>query len=120
MESFTPWHPLTADEVEASAPDRPCALQLRVDAGLLDYPEGRSAMALYLHADRSGRDTLRRELSDELEAPGARGLGRLRFRWLEPSDGDPASSRAFLEEQLDRFRRRFGAAPRLQPEGGLP
>jgi hypothetical protein len=110
--AFGPWHPLTADDVAAHAPDEPGAVQLRrADASLVQYPRGRSAMVFYFYAARSVREALRRLFRDELDEPGARGEGALAFRW---SLGGPAT-RSRIEALYERFVDEFGRAPSLHP-----
>jgi hypothetical protein len=97
---FCPWYPLA--DAAAHAPAGEGVLQLRLAAGLVDYPTGKSAMVHYEHAadvctracqlarDLAGRDLL--------------------CRHLEPSDTDPAQFHAKVRAD---FVRRFGAPPAL-------
>ena len=76
-------------------------LQLRVVAGLVDYPRGKSAMVRYVHAKDA------RAAAAALAASGDPGL---LCRHLEAGDGvRPA---AVYAQVHDEFVRRFGATPR--------
>jgi hypothetical protein len=109
VNAFSDWHSLDADGVGA-APDAPGAVQVsRLDKSLVLYPKGKSAMVFYFYAARSCREALRRLFHDELEAPGAKGQGRLAFRFIE---GGEAAQR-HLEGLYEAFVERFGAEPVL-------
>ena len=101
---FCPWYPLAA--AAAHAPAREGVLQLRVAAGLVDYPRGKSAMVHYAHA---------RDVRAEAIALAASCADReLLCRHLEPDDGDRdgADFAAVFARLHAEFARRFGAPPR--------
>ena len=106
--SFSPWRDADAPCAPGELPAGPAVVQVKLAAGLVDYPEGRSAMVLYLWtADLAAFP------AEGLPAVRARaetaGLGAaLRFRFC--ADPDPARATAAL---LARFHARFGATPRL-------
>ena len=101
---FGEWVPL--DAAAARAPRGAGVYQVKVAAGLIDYPTGRSAMIWYgaaedvagavaaLAAAHPGQPWLCR-FAEGLEARGAPDV-----------DG-------MLQELMTRFRRRFGASPSL-------
>ena len=100
---FCPWYPL-ADAAEL-APAGANVLQLRLADGLVDYPDGKSAMVHY-------------ELASDARATAAalalRFAGRdLLCRHLEISQGDAVDVAAFHAKVHGEFVRRFGEPPRL-------
>lgn len=109
---FSSWYPLTESGVREHAPEEAAALQVRRAEGLVDYPEGRSAMLFYYHTSKNAAVLLRREFADELEEPGVRGYGPLEFRYLT---GD--QSREVMEDVLGRFLSSFEAPPKFNREG---
>lgn len=109
---FSEWFPLDEEGVARNAPVGPAAVQVRVAKGLLPYPTGKSAMVLYFYAEHDAKAALHRLLSDEIERPGARGLGPLWFRVLEGPN-----AREELERRYAEFLGRFGAPPRFHPDG---
>lgn len=105
---FSAWYPLDEEGVRAYAPEGPAAVQLRVAEGLLSYPTGKSAMVFFFFAESDAREALAGLFSDEVERPGARGLGPLWFRVMEGP-----CARDELEARWQAFVERFGAPPRL-------
>ena len=102
---FCPWYPLA--DAAAYAPAAEGVLQLRLAAGVLDYPRGKSAMVHYEHAADA------RAAADALAgAPAGRDL---LCRHLEIEAGDDVDLAAFHARVRDEFIRRFGAAPSLSP-----
>ena len=97
---FCPWYPLA--DAAARAPEGEGVLQLRVVAGLVDYPRGKSAMVRYVHAEdaRAAAAVL----------AGAAGGAALMCRHLEAEDG--ARPAAVYAQVHGEFVRRFGAVPR--------
>jgi hypothetical protein len=99
---FGPWYPLT--DTDRHAPGGPGILQVRLAAGLVGYPTGRSAMVHY-------------ELCDDVAAAAARLAARHPGRpWLcrhtiELTARDVAGLAPCFAGLVDRFRARFGAAP---------
>ncbi len=97
---FGPWYPLA--DARDLAPAAEGVLQLRLAAGLLDYPRGKSAMVHYAHAA-----DVRAAALAWAAAHGAEGIV---CRHLIEDDGTaPAALYARL---IDEFVRRFGAPPR--------
>ena len=106
MKQFSSWYPLTEEGVRRHAPTSEAALQIKVADGLVDYDSGKSAMICYFYAgDRADR-ALEDRFSDELEAPGVRGHGELRFRFLEGDD-----LKETLADLLFKFVKNFGEPP---------
>lgn len=103
---FVPWYPLS--EAEAHAPRAPGVFQVRVAAGLVEYPTGKSAMIRYGAAD----DVRGAVAALAAAHPGAPWLCRHAVELTPREAADPEAALAVL---LDRFRRRFGAAPTLPP-----
>lgn len=97
---FGPWYPLA--EARDLAPAAEGVLQLRLAAGLLDYPRGKSAMVHYAHAG-----DVRAAAVAWAAAHGADGIV---CRHLIEDDG--AAPAALYARLLDEFVRRFGAPPR--------
>ncbi len=104
--SFGPWFPLTPVGLDQHAPEGPAAVQIKREAGLIGYPTGKSAMVFYFFAETSAMNALEHALGDELDKPGTRGQGPLRFRVWE---GEPA--RGALQSLFREFVERFGAPP---------
>jgi hypothetical protein len=102
---FCPWYSLA--DAAAHAPAGEGVLQIRIAAGLLDYPRGKSAMVHYAHA------------GDVRAAAAAFATGRdaraLLCRHLEIEGGEPVDLAAFHAKVVDEFVRRFGAPPGLSP-----
>ncbi len=97
---FGPWYPLA--DARDLAPAAEGVLQLRLAAGLLDYPRGKSAMVHYAHAA-----DVRAAALAWAAAYGAEGIV---CRHLIEDDGTvPAALYARL---IEEFVRRFGAPPR--------
>ena len=103
---FSSWHPLSESGLEEYAPSQPAAVQVRLADGLVDYPDGHSAMVGYLVASESVRDALARLFDDEIESPGARGLGPLEFRTYSG-----AGARRWMARLMFKFEDTFGAMP---------
>jgi hypothetical protein len=94
---FGRWYPLA--DAGDHAPASPGVLQLRVPAGLVDYPRGKSAMVLYAHA----QDVRAAALALAAKHPD------LWCRHL--IEVDPAVDfAAFCAKLRGEFERRFGAA----------
>lgn len=105
MKQFSSWYPLTEEGIQ-HAPEAEAAIQIKVADGLVDYETGKSAMVCYFFAaDRADR-ALAERFSDEVESPGARGLGELKFRILE---GEQLQDT--LADLLFKFVRNFGEPP---------
>lgn len=98
--AFCPWYSL--GEAHAHAPPEPGVLQLRVRTGLIDYARGKSAMILYQYCE-----DVQREVAGLIH----RHQGR---DWLcRHVSGSADEMAALYELVLERFIRRFGAAPAL-------
>ena len=104
---FGRWVSLTDEGLE-SAPAGPAAVQLRREAGLIDYPSGKSAMVFYVWVGSNVRTALRSHFATELAQPGSQGQGPLLYRWSEDVGGQQ-----LLQALLAGFERRFGSAPIL-------
>ena len=106
--SFSPWRDADAPVDADALPAGPAVVQVKVAAGLVDYPEGRSAMVLYLWTPDLAAfpDRILPAVRARAEAAGLGAALRFRFR----ADPDPARATAAL---LARFHARFGATPRL-------
>jgi hypothetical protein len=98
---FGPWYPLA--DARDLAPAAEGVLQLRLAAGLIDYPRGKSAMVHYRHAD-----DVRAAAVAWADAHGADGI--VCRHLIEHDATTPAALYAKLREE---FVRRFGAEPRL-------
>jgi hypothetical protein len=98
---FCPWYPLA--DAAAQAPAREGVFQLRVAAGLLDYPRGKSAMVHYEHAP----DVRAAATGLAVEHAG-RGL---LCRHLEIEPGETVDLAAFHAKVREEFIRRFGSPP---------
>jgi hypothetical protein len=105
---FSSWYRLDRRHLDEHAPDEPAAIQVRTAEGLLDYPNGHSAMVCYLYATESAHSALAEFFSDELEDPGASELGVLEFRIFDGRD-----AREWLTELMYKFESTFGAWPTL-------
>jgi hypothetical protein len=101
---FGPWYPLA--EARDLAPAAEGVLQLRLAAGLIDYPRGKSAMVHYGHATN-----VRAAAVAWANAHGTAGI--VCRHLIEQDAAAPAALYAKLREE---FVRRFGTEPRL-PEG---
>jgi len=99
---FGPWYPL-ADAGDL-APASAGMLQLRLAAGLLDYPRGKSAMVHYEHALDVAAAA--RAWAD---AHGSAGIVCRHLIETDPT----TDTAAFCAKLSDEFVRRFGAPPRL-------
>ena len=99
---FGSWYPLA--EAGDLAPVTAGMLQLRLAAGLLDYPHGKSAMVHYEHAG-----SVRAAAMAWASAHGAAGIV---CRHLIETDA-ATDQAAFCAKLSDEFVRRFGAPPRL-------
>jgi len=99
---FGLWYPLA--EARDLAPPAEGVWQVRLAAGLLDYPRGKSAMVHYGHAG-----DVRQAAAGWAAAHGADGL--LCRHLIEV---DAATELAKMYAKLsDEFVRRFGSSPRL-------
>ena len=103
--SFSPWRDVDAP---GALPAGPAVVQVKLAAGLVDYPGGRSAMVLYLWTH--DLEALPASVLPAIRARVAEGglAAPLRFRFRP--DANPARATAAL---LARFHARFGAIPRL-------
>jgi hypothetical protein len=99
---FGPWYPLA--EARDRAPAAEGVWQLRIAAGLLDYPRGKSAMVHYAHAP---------DVRAAAIAWADRGADGILCRHLIDIDGD-TDLVAFYARLVDEFTRRFGAPPRFE------
>ena len=99
---FGPWYPLA--EARDLAPAGAGMLQLRLAAGLIDYPRGKSAMVHYEHAA-----DLRAAAAAWAAAHGSAGIV---CRHLIETDA-ATDLAAFCAKLSDEFVRRFGASPRF-------
>jgi hypothetical protein len=99
---FGRWHRL--DEAAAAAPAAPGVFQLKIAAGLIDYPTGKSAMIHY----GAARDL--RQVVAELARvnPGREWMCRFSEEMSAREAADPD---AIVAELVATFRRRFGAPP---------
>jgi hypothetical protein len=99
---FGPWYPLA--DARDLTPAREGVLQLRLAAGLCDYPSGKSAMVHYAHAA-----DLRAAAVAWAAAHGDRGIV---CRHL--IEADPSLDLAGFHAKLSHdFVRRFGSSPQL-------
>jgi hypothetical protein len=99
---FGRWHRL--DEAAAEAPAAPGVFQLKIAAGLIDYPTGKSAMIHY----GAARD-LRQVVAELARAnPGRDWMCRFSEEMSAREAADPD---AIVAELVATFRRRFGAPP---------
>jgi hypothetical protein len=105
---FTPWYPLA--EAEQRAPAARGMLQLRLAAGLVDYPRGKSAMVHYAVADDVRVEAVR-------FATGHHGP-QLWCRHLD-TEGAVVDVTLFFDRVMREFERRFGAPPAL-PGSSVP
>jgi hypothetical protein len=97
---FGPWYPLARARDRAPAAEG--VLQLRLAAGLIDYPRGKSAMVHYAHAA-----DVRAAAVAWADAHGADGI---LCRHLVEDDGATAPA-ALCARLVEDFVRRFGAPP---------
>ena len=97
---FCPWYPLV--DADDHAPAAAGMLQLRLAAGLVDYPRGKSAMVWYGHAPDV------RALARGLAT--AHAGKQLVCRHLIEI-GDPTDLPAFCAKLRAEFVRRFGTVP---------
>jgi len=99
---FCPWYPLA--DVRDHAPEAPGVWQLRLAAGLLDYPRGKTAMVHYDHAS-----DVRAAAAAWASAHGTDGIVCRHLIEL-----DAATDLAVFYAKLsDEFVRRFGSSPQL-------
>lgn len=102
--TFCRWYPLEA--AAAHVPSGPGVLQLRVAAGLVDYPRGKSAMVHY----EAGADMAEVAVGLARRFDGAGLLCR------HSEDLSPAEARdvgAACGKLVERFTVRFGCPPRM-------
>ena len=94
---FCRWYPVS--EIGERAPQTPGVFQLKIPAGLIDYPGGKSAMVHY----GAGPDVRAAALAADFDPS-----------WLcrHAETANPGAAAALLSELLARFERRFGSAPR--------
>ncbi|MBA3459894.1 MAG: hypothetical protein H0T46_08030 [Deltaproteobacteria bacterium] len=97
---FGPWYPL-ADAVD-HAPTEPGILQLRLAAGLIDYPKGKSAMVHYAHV----QDTRASALALAGTHPGTELVCRHLIEIDRATDLG-----TFYAKLRGEFVRRFGTPP---------
>ena len=109
MTQFSSWFPLTEEGVESHAPAGASAVQIKRADGLVDYPSGKSAMVCYFYAGDRTADALHKRFGDEIEQPGVRGHGELRFRYMAPDQADDIKE--ILAERLFKFVQKFGEPP---------
>lgn len=102
---FCPWYPLA--EAALHAPAEEGVLQVRVATGLIDYPQGKSAMVHYEHAV---------DMRAAATALAASHVGEdLLCRHLEIEGAEGVDAVAFHAKVLSEFVRRFGTPPTFQP-----
>ena len=101
--AFCPWYPLS--DAALHAPRSPGVFQLRLPEGLLEYPLGKSAMVHY-----EGARCLFSSILQYLENNPNNLLCR---HLVIDGDSDP---QGMYESVLERFTRRFGAAPNPNPK----
>lgn len=99
---FTRWYPLS--EAANNAPVAPGVIQVRLAAGLLDYPRGKSAMVYYAVADDIRAAAMR-------FAAGYRGA-LLWCRHLDP-EGEVLDFTEVHAKLVREFVHRFGTPPSL-------
>ncbi len=100
---FCPWYPLA--DAARHAPVGEGVLQLRLAAGLVDYPRGKSAMVHYEHAADTRTVAI---------ALATRFAGHdLLCRNLEIAADGAVDFEAIHGKVLGDFVRRFGTAPKL-------
>jgi len=107
MKQFSSWYPLTDEGVAGHAPEGAAAFQIKRADGLIDYPGGKSAMLCYFYAGDRGADALRERFGDEIDSPGSRGFGELRFRYIEGGE----EAKETLGDVLFKFVKNFGEPP---------
>ena len=100
---FCPWYPL--EDAGRHTPVGEGILQVRLAAGLLDYPRGKSAMVWYQHATQLRAAALALAAAHTGQALVCRHL-------IEFADATDLA--AFHAKVTSEFVRRFGTAPRLQ------
>ena len=100
---FGPWYPLA--EARDRTPAEEGILQIRLAAGLLDYPRGKSAMVHYACAG-----DVQAAAVEWAAAHGSEGLVCRHLIEIDPG----TDLVAFYAKLSDEFRRRFGASPRFE------
>ena len=100
--NFCPWYALS--QSDARAPTEPGVFQVKVAAGLLEYPRGKSAMIHYGH----GGDLRAAARAFDAQSPGN--------VWLCRHVVDANHERRF-ERVLDQFVSRFGVPPHVPTRG---
>lgn len=101
---FCPWYPLADAALHAPAGEG--VIQVRMEAGLLDYPTGKSAMVHYEHtADARGA---------AVALAAAHPTGFL-CRHLEIEGAEHVDLAAFHAKVREEFVRRFGTPPTFSP-----
>lgn len=101
---FVSWYPLA--EAGEHAPPTPGVFQIRVRAGLVDYPRGKSAMIYY----GWGREVRAAATAFLAAHPGADWLCRHAVQMSEWELDHPA---AVAGQFVERFEARFGSPPRV-------
>ena len=99
---FGRWYPLA--EAGDHAPEGEGVLQLRLASGLVEYPRGKSAMVLYVHAH-----DLRATARTLADAHAGRDLLCRHLIEVDPT----IDLAAFCAKLRNEFERRFGAPPLL-------
>ncbi len=99
---FCDWVPL--EKSGAAVPDRPGIFQIRIEHGLIRYPQGKSAMFYYGYGPslRQGVDAFRRRILPTLR----RSEEELLVRWMETEEVE-----AHFRSYLARFATKFGSLP---------
>ncbi len=104
--TFGQWHPLT--DAAARAPHSSGVFQIKIPAGLVHYPRGKSAM---IHYELAG--DLREAIARFAEThPDTTWLCRISVTMTKEEQRLPQIAFARL---LERFKQRFGSPPRLPP-----
>jgi hypothetical protein len=109
---FVPWYPLA--EAARRAPATPGIFQVRVRAGLVNYPRGKSAMIHY----GGGEDVRAAAVAFAATHVGPHRGPHPVDDWLcrhavELSAWELDHPAAACELLVERFRARFGAPPRI-------
>ena len=99
---FSVW--ITLEEIDSNAPEAPGLFQVKMQAGLLIYPTGKSAMFYYGYAENlaQGLNYFRSELLPLLEIDQE----QLLARWLTAED-----TKVRFQNHLNAFLNSFGSLP---------
>ena len=105
---FCTWYPIAGipDEGETAPPSSPGMLQVRLAAGLQEYPSGKSAM-LHYEVSADVRAAVVGFATDHAKEPWV-----IRHT-IEMTASDIAGIAEFADELTRTFEQRFGCAPKL-------